>query len=76
MVAGALPFIIMAASRAMLVLVAAAVRAIVLARLFPVLGLAIMTGFSPWHLISAASVTTPSSLAIVVAYDNSFLRDL
>jgi hypothetical protein len=40
------------------------------------LGLAITTSFSPWHLVSATSVTTPSSLAIVVAYDNSFLRDL
>jgi hypothetical protein len=60
----------------MLILVAAVVHAVIMARLFPLLGPAIPTGFSSWWLISTASVMTPSPLAIVVAYDNSSLRDL
>jgi hypothetical protein len=59
----------------MLNLVAAAVCTIIMARLFPMLGPAISTGFSSWRLISPASVTTPSLLAIIVAYDISSLWD-
>jgi hypothetical protein len=44
--------------------VATAVRAIVMARLFPMLGSAISTGLSSWRLISAASVTTPSLASV------------
>jgi hypothetical protein len=39
------------------------------------LGTAISTGFLLWRLVSVASVTTPSPLAIIVAYDNSSLWD-
>jgi hypothetical protein len=39
------------------------------------LGLTIPTGFTSRRLISPASVMTPSSLAIIVAYDNSSLWD-
>jgi hypothetical protein len=59
----------------MLILVTAAVHAVVMARWFPMLGPAILTGFTSWRLVSPASVTTPSSLAIIVAYDNSSLWD-
>jgi hypothetical protein len=75
MTAGALPFVIAVARRAMLILVSAAVRAIIMARLFPMFGLAISTGFPSWRLVSPASVTTPSPLAIVVAYDDTSLWD-
>jgi hypothetical protein len=39
------------------------------------LGPAIPTGFTSWRLVSPASVTTPSSLAIIITYDNSSLWD-
>jgi hypothetical protein len=46
MVAEALPFVIAAAGRAMLILVSAVVRAVVIPRLFPFLGYTISTSFS------------------------------
>jgi hypothetical protein len=47
-----------------------------MARLFPLLGSAISTGFSSWQLVCVANVMAPSPLAVVVTYDNSSLRDL
>jgi hypothetical protein len=38
-------------------------------------GPAILTGFMSWRLVSSASVMTPSSLAIIIAYNNSSLWD-
>jgi hypothetical protein len=75
MAAGALPFVIVVAIGAMLVLVAAAVRAIVMARLVPSLGSAISAGFPSWRIVSASSVMASSTLAIIVAYDDPSLWD-
>ena len=75
MAAGALPFVIVVASGAMLVLVAATVRAVVMARSVPSLGSAVSAGFPSWRIIFASSVTALSSLAIIVAYDDPSLWD-
>jgi hypothetical protein len=75
MAAGALPFVIVVASGAMLVLVAATVRAVVMARSVPSLGSAVSAGFPSWRIVSASSVTASSSLAIIVAYDDPSLWD-
>jgi hypothetical protein len=75
MVAGALPFVIVVAREAMLILVAAAVRVVIMARSFPSLGSAVSAGFPSWRIVSASSVTASPSLAIIVAYDDSFLWD-
>jgi hypothetical protein len=75
MAAGALPFVIVAAGRAMLILVAAAVCAVVMARSFPLLGSAVPTCFPSWRIVYASRITASSSLAIIVVYDNSSLWD-
>jgi hypothetical protein len=75
MAAGALPFVIVVVREAMLILVAAAVRAIVMARSFPLLGSAVSAGFPSWRIVYASSVTASPSLAIIVAYDDSSLWD-
>jgi hypothetical protein len=59
----------------MLILVAIVVRAVTMVRWFRMLGPTIPTGFMSWRLVSLASITTPSSLAIIIAYDNSSLWD-
>jgi hypothetical protein len=75
MAAGTLPFVIVVASGAMLLVVAVMVRAVVMARLVPSLGSAIPAVFPSWRIVSASGVTASSSLAIIVAYDNSSLGD-
>jgi hypothetical protein len=75
MAAGALPFVIVMVSRVMLVLVTAAVRAVIMAKLVPSLGSAISAGFPSWRIVLASSVTALSSLAIIVTYDDASLWD-
>jgi hypothetical protein len=50
-------------------------RTVITARWFPMPGSAIPTGFTSWRLVSPASVMDPSSLAIIITYDNSYLWD-
>jgi hypothetical protein len=76
MVAGALPFVIAVVGRAMFILVAAAVRVIIMSSFYPLLGSTILTSFPPWRLVFAASVTASSLFAFVSTYENSSLRDL
>jgi hypothetical protein len=59
----------------MLVFVAAAVRAVVMARSFPSLGSSVSASFPSWQIVSASSVMAWASLAIIVAYDDSSLWD-
>jgi hypothetical protein len=54
---------------------AAVLRTVVMSSLFPFPGSAITASFPSWRLISAASVTASSSLAVIATYDNSSLRD-
>jgi hypothetical protein len=70
MVAGALPFVVAAAVRAMLILVAVAVSAVVMSSWFPLLGSAILASLPSWQLVSTASVTASSPFAVVITYDN------
>jgi hypothetical protein len=71
MATGALPFVIVAAGRAMLILVTVAMRAVIVVRSFPLLGPAILTCFLSWRIVSASSIMASSLLAIIVAYEDS-----